>query len=236
MSRHAARTFNTMQARLSRFIEDRTRILSAISHDLRTPITRLRLRAELLEDEDLRDSLLKDLDEMQTMTSAALDFLRGLDAQEPVQPVDLRTLLESLKADAEDLGRSVELQASPSAPYPARPLALKRCLSNLLDNALKYGGRACVTLEEGAQQVQIRIADVPGRGAGCGEAPCRGEGSVKPYRAKGGGRCAAGHHGPRISGAGPVHYPVRRTSSLASTSGLVPPRNNATTLPLGPTR
>jgi signal transduction histidine kinase len=157
--RHAARAFNTMQTRLTRYVEDRTRMVSAISHDLRTPITRLRLRAELLEDPALRAALLKDLDEMQGMTSTALDFLRGLEEQEGVQPLDLTALLESLKADAEDLGREVDIQASSSTPYPARPLALKRCLANLMDNAIKYGGRARVTLDDDVEHVRIRIAD-----------------------------------------------------------------------------
>lgn len=157
--RHAARAFNTMQARLTRYVQDRTRMVSAISHDLRTAITRLRLRTELLEDPAPRAGLLRDLDEMQRMTSTALDFLRGLEEQEKIQPLDLNALLESLKAEAEDLGREVDVQAPASAPYPARPLALKRCLANLLDNAIKYGGRARVILDDGAAQVRIRIAD-----------------------------------------------------------------------------
>jgi signal transduction histidine kinase len=157
--RHAARAFNTMQARLTRYVEDRTRMVSAISHDLRTAITRLRLRTELLEDPAPRAGLLRDLDEMQRMTSTALDFLRGLEEQEKIQPLDLNALLESLKAEAEDLGREVDVQAPASAPYPTRPLALKRCLANLLDNAIKYGGRARVILDDGAAQVRIRIAD-----------------------------------------------------------------------------
>ncbi len=158
-ARHAARAFNTMQARLARYIKDRTRILTAVSHDLKTPITRLRLRAELLDDPKLRASFVKDLDEMQAMTAATLDFLRGMESEEAIQPVDVRALLESLKADADEMGRKVEINGDNPAPYPARPLALKRCIANLIDNALKYGGQAHITLTEQGKQLRIVVAD-----------------------------------------------------------------------------
>ena len=157
--RHAARAFNTMQARLKRYIEERTRMLSAVSHDLRTPITRMRLRAELLEDEELRDSFVRNLDEMQAMTAEALDFLRGMDSEEPVRPVDVRALLESLAADAREPGGAVEIDVGELAPYPARPLALKRCIANLLENALKYGGRARLRGEEVPGALRITVSD-----------------------------------------------------------------------------
>ncbi|MDP1635864.1 MAG: HAMP domain-containing protein, partial [Gallionellaceae bacterium] len=98
--RRAAHAFNTMQSRLASYIQERTRILAAMSHDLKTPITRLRLRAELLEDDDLRTKFAKDLEEMEDMVAATLDFMRGGDNPEPVQPVDIMALLESLQADA----------------------------------------------------------------------------------------------------------------------------------------
>ncbi|MEN8218456.1 MAG: ATP-binding protein [Pseudomonadota bacterium] len=155
----AAHAFNTMQARLSRYLEDRARILIAVSHDLKTPITRLRLRVEQLDNYQLRDSFLKDLNDMQTMTAATLDFMRGLENSEPVQPLDIRALLESLQADYEDMGLSVALQGDTPEPYPARPQSLKRCLVNLIDNAHKYGQRVTITLKNNTEQLQIIVAD-----------------------------------------------------------------------------
>jgi signal transduction histidine kinase len=146
-----------MQTRLSRYLEDRARILIAISHDLKTPITRLRLRVEQLDDHQLHDSFLKDLDEMQAMTAATLDFMRGLENTEPLQPLDIRALLESLQGDYEDMGLSVTLEGDTPPPYPARPQSLKRCLVNLIDNAHKYGQRVTVTLK--SEPLQIIVAD-----------------------------------------------------------------------------
>ena len=150
--RCAARAFNTMQERLIRYIEDRNRILAALSHDLKTPITRLRLRTELLDDAPLRDKFLADLDDMQRMAQASLDFLRGGEDSEPIAPVDLNALLESLQEDAEDVGHELGITGTARQPLRCRPLALKRCLTNLVDNALNYGQRA-----------EIAVADTPAR-------------------------------------------------------------------------
>jgi signal transduction histidine kinase len=96
---------------------------------------------------------------METMTAAALDFLRGAGGDEPVQPVDVMALLESLQADVEEMGYQVTVQGRANAPYPARPLALKRLLANLIENAVKYGTRATLSVEDSAVQLQITIAD-----------------------------------------------------------------------------
>jgi signal transduction histidine kinase len=157
--RRAAAAFNTMQTRLRVHLREREQMLAAVSHDLRTPITRLRLRAELIEDETLRAKFARDLAEMEAMTSAALDFLRGAGGDEAVQPVDVMALLESLQADMEETGQEVSVQGGTRAPYPARPLALKRCLANLIENAVKYGERAIVSVEDDAAQLRIIIAD-----------------------------------------------------------------------------
>ncbi len=157
--RRAAAAFNTMQARLQVHLREREQMLAAVSHDLRTPITRLRLRAELIGDETLRAKFAHDLAEMEAMTAAALDFLRGARADEPLQPVDVMALLESLQADMEEAGREVRVQGTAHTPYPARPLALKRLLTNLIDNAIKYGARATATVEDDAAQLRITIAD-----------------------------------------------------------------------------
>jgi signal transduction histidine kinase len=158
-ARRAARAFNTMQARLSRFISDRTRVLTAMSHDLKTPITRLRLRTELLDDEALRAKFSKDLGEMESMVAQTLDFMRDASASEPVQRVDLMALLESLQTDYQDMGNTVEVEGRLEAPFGGRPLALRRCLTNLVDNAIRYGKRALVRAEEAAGAITIRVLD-----------------------------------------------------------------------------
>lgn len=158
-ARRAARAFNTMQGRLSRFISDRTRVLTAMSHDLKTPITRLRLRTELLDDEALRAKFSKDLGEMESMVAHTLDFMRDASASEPVQRVDVMALLESLQTDYQDMGNAVEVEGRLEAPFSGRPLALRRCLTNLVDNAIRYGKRALVRAEEAAGAITIRVLD-----------------------------------------------------------------------------
>ncbi|MBI4203420.1 MAG: HAMP domain-containing protein, partial [Betaproteobacteria bacterium] len=155
----AARAFNTMQARLVGYIRDRTRILAAMSHDLKTPITRLRLRSELLEEPQVKARFVQDLDEMESMVGATLDFLRGLENGEPVKPVDVMALLESLQADMLETGGEVSIQGKSAGPYAGRPQALKRCLGNLLDNAVKYGKSALVIVDDDALRLEIRIQD-----------------------------------------------------------------------------
>jgi signal transduction histidine kinase len=158
-AQRAARAFNTMQQRLSRFIADRTRIFTAMSHDLKTPLTRLRLRAEMLEDEALRAKFAKDVEEMETMVAQTLDFMRDASAQEALQPVDAMALLESLQTDYQDTGNRVEIEGSIARPYTGRPLALRRCLTNLVDNAIRYGGRATIKAEDAADRLTLRVLD-----------------------------------------------------------------------------
>lgn len=158
--RRAAHAFNTMQERLIRYIEDRNRTLAAISHDLKTPITRLRLRAELLEDALLREKVLADLAEMQQMAQASLDFLRGGTDHEAMATLDIDALLEALQEDAEDAGHEVTLSGGPiQQPLRCRPLALKRCLSNLVNNALQYGQRAAITVAATPGWLTLTIRD-----------------------------------------------------------------------------
>lgn len=155
----AARAFNTMQSRLAAYLRERTQVLAAMSHDLKTPITRLRLRAELLDDAQLRSKFGNDLQEMEAMVASALDFLRGMDNGEPVQPVDVNALLESLQADFRETGGEVTIAGQAADPYPGRPQALKRCLANLLENAIKYGKSAHVFVDDRAERLQISILD-----------------------------------------------------------------------------
>ena len=155
----AAHALNTMQARLIGYLDERTRVLAAMSHDLKTPLTRLRLRAELLEDPALKSKIAADLDEMQSMVGGALDFLRGAGSGEPVKPVDMAALLESLQADMQEMGGEVRIEGAALKPFPGKPQALKRCLWNLLDNAVKYGKRARVAVDDNDQRLEIRIRD-----------------------------------------------------------------------------
>jgi signal transduction histidine kinase len=144
--RMAAKAFNGMQRRLRGFVEDRTQMLAAISHDLRTPITRLRLRAEFMEDEEQRTKTLADLDEMEAMIAATLSFAREDALREPRTGLDLAALLQTLCDDAADAGRAVAYSGPDHLAFQGRPLALKRAFANLIDNAVKYGGKADVAL------------------------------------------------------------------------------------------
>lgn len=157
--RRAAHAFNTMQARLVRFVEDRTRLLTAMSHDLKTPITRMRLRADLLEDDDLRSRFEKDLKEMESMVTHTLDFMRGLGGGEAPQPIDIMALLESLQADNEEMGRQVVIEGRTLGHYVGVAPLLKRCLSNLIDNAVLYGKSATVIVNDHKDSLQLTIRD-----------------------------------------------------------------------------
>lgn len=158
--RQAIRAFNEMQERVRRFVEDRTQMLAAISHDLGTPITRLRLRAELIEDEEQQKKTLADLDDMEKMVSSALSFARDEAASEPHAMVDLRTLLQRVCDDMVDAGHAITLDIGDDAvPFGCRPAALRRALSNLIDNAIKYGRQARVSLDDDQQGLLVRIDD-----------------------------------------------------------------------------
>ncbi len=157
--RDTAKAFNTMQSRLKNYIEDRSEILAAVSHDLKTPLTRLRLRAGLMQNEELREKTEKDLDDMESMVSATLDFMRGTETGEPNQALDLMALLESVQEDAWDAGENVELEGQVFEPYYGKPLALKRCLINLIGNAIRYGEEARISIRDEGNSVTINICD-----------------------------------------------------------------------------
>lgn len=158
--RQATRAFNEMQGRIRRFVEDRTQMLAAISHDLGTPITRLRLRAELVEDEDQKKKMLADLDDMEKMVSSALSFARDEAASEPHAMVDLKTLLQRVCDDMADAGHAITLDIGDDAvAYGCRPAALRRALTNIIDNAVRYGQQARVSLDYDQDLVLVRIDD-----------------------------------------------------------------------------
>jgi signal transduction histidine kinase len=160
----AAAAFNTMAARIRRFVEDRTFLITAIGHDLRTPITRLKLRAEYMEDDEQRTKMLADLDEMEAMVAATLAFGRDITTTEPVIRIDLAILLRTILDEAADgdpeHGDALCFTGPDHLTVNARPLSLKRALTNLIGNALKYGDAARISLRRpGRDQVQIDIED-----------------------------------------------------------------------------
>lgn len=157
--RETARAFNTMQQRLKNYIEDRAGILAAVSHDLKTPLTRIRLRTDLMDDDELREKTQKDLKDMEAMVTATLDFMRGTETGETSQRLDLMALLESVQQDAQEAGKTVSIVGRIVSPYTGKPLALKRCLVNLVENAVRYGGRCEISAEERNQEVVIDICD-----------------------------------------------------------------------------
>ena len=151
--------FNRMNDRLQRFVSDRTRMLAALSHDLRTPMTSMRLRLELMEPGEERDRLLESLDEIQQMSEATLAFVRQSGDVEPSQQVELGALIESLCEDLQDLGMAVECSSIAKVVMPLRPVSIKRALRNLIENAVHYGEQAQVRVKQEESQVLVTIID-----------------------------------------------------------------------------
>ena len=162
----AAQAFNVMQRQLIDHLSDRTRFLASVSHDLRTPITRMRIRAEMLPDESSRARFRSDLAEMEAMVSATLDYVRSGEHRESQEQIDLNALLDGLQADFQDLGAHVEVEGKAHHPLPGYPQTLRRCLQNLIDNAIRYGERAQVLVEDSDTNLCIVIMD---HGAGLPE-------------------------------------------------------------------
>lgn len=145
--------------RLGKFIDDRTRMIAAISHDLRTPITRMRLRAEFVEDPEQQAKMMSDLEEMEAMIASVLAFARDEAANEPRKVVDLVALVREICDAAAEAGRPVRFSAEGAVALSCRPMALRRAFANLIDNAVKYGGEARVALEAANGEVAVRIDD-----------------------------------------------------------------------------
>jgi signal transduction histidine kinase len=158
-TRQAARAFNEMQARLRALIENRTRMLAAISHDLRTPLTLLRLRAENAADPQEREKMLATIAEMDAMVGATLQFARDEAKAEPKRPTDLAALLTSVVDDMSDTGLPVRIDQAEPVVCECQPAALRRALRNLLDNAVKYGKQARATIRATRQTAEITIDD-----------------------------------------------------------------------------
>jgi len=157
--RQAVAAFNEMQSRIRRFVDDRTRMLAAISHDLRSPITRLRLRAEMLTDDMPRQPMLTDLDEMEAMVTSVLEFARDETAAEPSQNIDLSATLAAICDNATDMGLPAEFDWPGRLVCSCRPLAMKRALANLVENAARYGDLAHVTARHRGDAIEVVIED-----------------------------------------------------------------------------
>ena len=155
----ASQAFNEMQARIRRLVENRTQMLAAISHDLRTPLTLVRLRAELLGEGGNAEDIIRSLDELDRLITAIMAFSKETFEDEQQRSVDLAALLGSLCDDLADAGAAVEFTMSGSLPYSCRRVALRRAFTNLIENAVKYGGGARVGLAASQVMVQVVIDD-----------------------------------------------------------------------------
>lgn len=156
--RNAARAFNTMQDRMQRYLDSRSRVLAAMSHDLKTPLTRLRLQVEMLDDSAAQGKLGRNLDEMESMVHGALALFRGLDDNEAFTPIDINEMLATLQSEFAEMSSQVSIQGQATRSILAKPQALRRCLTNLIANAIKFGSQATVMVEDGTSLV-IRIRD-----------------------------------------------------------------------------
>ncbi len=158
-TRQAARAFNDMQTRLRSLIENRTRLLAAISHDLRTPLTLLRLRAETVENAVERDKMLSTITEMDSLIGTTLQFARDESASEPRQQADLTALVQGVVDEMRDAGLAVAIESPGPVLYTCQPGALKRAVRNLLDNAVKYGKTGRVQIHLGTRAIEIDVDD-----------------------------------------------------------------------------
>jgi signal transduction histidine kinase len=156
--RNAAHAFNTMQDRMQRYLDSRSRVLAAMSHDLKTPLTRLRLQVEMLDDSAAQVKLGRQLDEMESMVHGALALFRGLDDNEAFTPVDINEMLATLQSEFAEMSAQVLVQGHAARSILGKPQALRRCLTNLIANAIKFGSQATVIVEDGTALV-IRIRD-----------------------------------------------------------------------------
>lgn len=230
----AARALNEMQARLSKYLTDRTRILTAMSHDLKTPITRMRLRAELLEHEVTQAKFKQDLAELESMVSSTLDYMRGVQEGEPLRSVDVNALLHGLAADCQELGQIVTIDGYASGDFLGRAQSLKRCLANIIENAIKYGHIAHVRIFDSAQTLRIVVED-EGVGVPMTELPNLFEPfyrlDASRNRDTGGtglglsiARSIATLHGGNLTAENTEHRGLRLTLSLPRGEGYAIPR------------
>ncbi|MHA3738913.1 ATP-binding protein [Pseudomonas sp. Eth.TT006] len=157
-ARQAAHTFNLMQQRIREQVQQRARMLGAVSHDLRTPLSRLKLRLEQIDDDKLQGQMRQDLNDMIGMLDATLSYLHEQRTSEALQLMDVQALVESLCENAQDQGADVQVSGH-CAPLQVQPMALRSCINNLMDNALRYAGQARIELQDQREQLLIRVID-----------------------------------------------------------------------------
>lgn len=157
--------FDLAQARVEQYVKYRARALAAMSHDLKTPLTRMRLRIETLDEHAdaaeiaaAREKLARDIDELTSMVSSTLATLKGMENPEAAEPIDINELLARLQKEYAEMGRTVSVRGHARRPYVGKVSALRRCLTNLIDNAVKFGEKASVTLEDG-NALRLKVAD-----------------------------------------------------------------------------
>jgi signal transduction histidine kinase len=148
--------FNRMQDRLIRFVTDRTRVLAALGHDLRSPLTAMRVHSEMVEEDETRESLVATVEEMQSMVEATLTFAKGLSGNEPMQDVDLQSFLEALRGD---MVVPFVLSDGPEVTVRLRPNAIRRALRNVIENAVRYGGSATLGWISADGEIEISVTD-----------------------------------------------------------------------------
>jgi signal transduction histidine kinase len=154
----AARAFNAMTDQVRRTLESQRQLLSAVGHDLRTPITAMRINSEFIEDEELRERIQKNLEELQELTEAVLSAARGAGG-EPMRKIDLAALIDSLCTDLEELGKPVSWEARDAAPVNCRPNEIRRAVRNLIENAVAYGNKAEVRLDATNGRYDVIVED-----------------------------------------------------------------------------
>ncbi|WP_025109660.1 ATP-binding protein [Pseudomonas sp. H1h] len=157
--RQAIIAFNTMQAQIQHYISERTHMLASISHDLRAPLTRMRLRSEFMEDFDHQDKLIRDIEEMQSMINAALAFFREDTQPEQTTAFDLSELLQTIIDDYRDQNIAIGFSGPAHLVYEGRPLGIKRVIVNLLENAEKYAQQPCIALSSDGYSICIDVSD-----------------------------------------------------------------------------
>lgn len=182
-ARRTCAAFNRMQARISGMILDRMRTLAAISHDLRTPLTVMRLNAEMLEPGPRKDKLIEQTEELQAMCEAALDYARIDSADDAPRTLNLTALVESVVDDFRDLGKPATMADCAAISVQGRSIGLKRCVRNLIENAVRYGGSATVSVRRGDRSISVIVTDV---GPGMPEAQI--EAMFEPFRRMEGSR------------------------------------------------
>jgi signal transduction histidine kinase len=156
--RNAAAAFNTMAARVTRTLESQRHLLSAVGHDLRTPLTAMRINLEFVEDDDLREGLMRNVEELQALTEQVLAAAKGAGGEKPRQ-VDLSALVESLVTDLDELGEPVSWANHAPAPISCRPNEIKRAVRNLVENAVAYGRKADVRIADTGDGYDVLVED-----------------------------------------------------------------------------